>query len=228
MNERKRKGLCFRCNDKYGPGHRCKKLFLIQASQEDDDDDVEMELDTGTEEQAEEVPEISLHAIAGTRTLETMRVIGKLGHESVTVLIDSRSTHNFVCERMAKRAGLQPISAGQLEVMVASGEKLESSGKCTNNELVLQGVLMIVDFYLLPLEGYDVVLGTQWLSTLGPIEWDFSKLHMKFKVGDREVALQGISVREDKVVSSFHFLKAAKKKKQGVLLLLRCLISKIF
>jgi hypothetical protein len=30
LNERQEKGLCFKCNDKYGPGHRCKKLFMIE------------------------------------------------------------------------------------------------------------------------------------------------------------------------------------------------------
>ncbi|KAL5751083.1 hypothetical protein ACOSP7_025686 [Xanthoceras sorbifolium] len=29
LNEMRCKGLCFRCNEKFGPGHVCKKLFLI-------------------------------------------------------------------------------------------------------------------------------------------------------------------------------------------------------
>ena len=57
--------------------------------------------------------------------------------------------------------------------MVASGERLTSLGKCKQTQLSLQGNSIFVDFYLLPLEGCDVVLGAQWLSTLGPIEWDF-------------------------------------------------------
>jgi hypothetical protein len=36
------KGLCFKCNDKYGPGHQCKKLFMIEAClREDEDGDME-------------------------------------------------------------------------------------------------------------------------------------------------------------------------------------------
>lgn len=61
---KEREGICFRCNEKYGLSHRCKKLFLIQAIQDDDDNcDVEMQIDAGTGEQSEEVPEISLHAM---------------------------------------------------------------------------------------------------------------------------------------------------------------------
>jgi hypothetical protein len=33
---------------------------------------------------------------------------------------------------------------------------------------------------MLPLPGYDVVLGTQWLATLSPILWDFVAFAMSF------------------------------------------------
>lgn len=35
LNERKAKGLCFNGNDKFSPGHRCKKLFLIEGENDD-------------------------------------------------------------------------------------------------------------------------------------------------------------------------------------------------
>ena len=54
--------------------------------------------------------------------------------------------------------------------MVASGERFSSLGTCLQTLIKLQGVPLIVDFYLLPFEGYDVVLDTQWLSTFGLIE----------------------------------------------------------
>ncbi|KAJ4959702.1 hypothetical protein NE237_019612 [Protea cynaroides] len=144
-----------------------------------------------------------------------MRVKGSLQNKLVTVLIDSGSTHNFVSQTLAKRVELQPLSKGRLEVMVASGEKLISPGKCNQTQLILQGISIFVDFYLLPLEGYDVVLGTQWLSTLGPIVWDFSKLQMSLHVEGKEVALHGLSIPENKVVSNLQLQRAARKKKKG-------------
>ncbi|KAL4201518.1 hypothetical protein AMTRI_Chr02g259020 [Amborella trichopoda] len=97
-----------------------------------------MEDDGSTSEQVEEIHEISLHAIAEIRAPEAMRVKGSLQHKAVTVLIDSGSTHNFVSETLAKAVELQPISGGRLEVMVASGEKLISLGKCSHSQLILQ------------------------------------------------------------------------------------------
>jgi hypothetical protein len=37
-----------------------------------------------------------------------------------------------------------------------------------------------------------MVLGVDWLSTLGPVLWDFIKLTMKFTHQTQEVMLQGL------------------------------------
>ena len=29
LKDQRDKGLCFNCDEKFGPGHHCKKLFLI-------------------------------------------------------------------------------------------------------------------------------------------------------------------------------------------------------
>ncbi|KAJ4974587.1 hypothetical protein NE237_007761 [Protea cynaroides] len=49
-----------------------------------------------------------------------MRVKGSLQNKLVTILIDSESTYNFVSQTLANKLGLQPLSKGRLEVMVAS------------------------------------------------------------------------------------------------------------
>ncbi|KAL4183240.1 hypothetical protein AMTRI_Chr11g97230 [Amborella trichopoda] len=73
-----------------------------------------MEIEDSSGGKDEDVPEISLHAIVGTRATKTMRVYGNLHY----------STHNFVSETLSM--SLKPISSGRLEVIVASGERLTS------------------------------------------------------------------------------------------------------
>lgn len=80
----------------------------------------------------------------------------------------------------------------------------------------MQGDLIQTDFYLLPLEGGDVVLGTQWLCTLGNIEYDFSKLLIKFELYDTIISLQGLKSTEDTVVGDQEIHKLTLTK--GVLL----------
>ncbi|KAL4178826.1 hypothetical protein AMTRI_Chr13g84110 [Amborella trichopoda] len=47
---------------------------------------------------------------------------------------------------------------------------------------------------------YDVVLGVQWLRTLGPIVWDFARLLMKFNIEGKEVILNGVTTIDDKAI----------------------------
>lgn len=54
--------------------------------------------------------------------------------------------------------------------MVASSEQLVSSEKCTQVNFKLQKIPCIVDSFVLPMEGYVIVLGTQWLRMLGLIQ----------------------------------------------------------
>ena len=82
-----------------------------------------------------------------------MRVIGRLVHKVVTVLIDSRRTHNFIRQELAKKVGLQLIPIKQLNVMVASGERFSSLGTCLQTLIKLQGVPLIVDFICYRLKG---------------------------------------------------------------------------
>lgn len=64
LAERRKKRLCFHCNEMYDSRHRCQKNFLIEAKWEDDDEDVEMEIKDVNEETA---PAISLHAMLGSK-----------------------------------------------------------------------------------------------------------------------------------------------------------------
>lgn len=147
-----------------------------------------------------------------------MRVKGIMGRLVITVLVESGSTHNFLSNDIAKKLGLKSRSEGYFEVANANGEKLISSGRCKEVCMTLQGVPIVVDLYLLPLEGCDTLLGAQWLRMLGPIIWDFSKHQMTFQIGDKDVALQGMPTPENKLVTAEGISREMKKKKQGVLL----------
>ena len=50
-----------------------------------------------------------------------------------------------------------------------------------------------IQFHVLALGGCDAVLGTQWLSILGEIQWNFKLLTMCFCYEDQKVLLQGLA-----------------------------------
>ena len=46
---------------------------------------------------------------------------------------------------------------------------------------------------ILPLGNCDMVLGIQWLETLGEIKWNFKQLRMEFIVNEKKHVLRGSS-----------------------------------
>lgn len=217
LKERRQRGLCFNCDEKFSPGHRCKKLFLIEGVYEEEEIG---RLEDGEPNYGEEedVPEISLHAIAGIPKPQTMRIKGVIQKNRIIMLVDSGSTHNFLSVDVASQLGLHPDKNTSFEVLVANGEKLISQGKCSNVQVWLNGTLFLLEFYLLSLGGYDSVLGAQWLRTLGPILWDFSKLMMSFQWMGSELTLTGLVEPANQLIEGFAMTKHIKKRQGGILL----------
>jgi hypothetical protein len=79
--------------------------------------------------------------------------------------------------------------------VVANGKIIPCPGCCTTVAFSLQGYDFETNLHLLVLGGCGMVLGVDWLSTLGPFLWDFIELTMKFKHQSREVAARFDSSR---------------------------------
>jgi len=101
FEERRLKGLCFWCDDKFVPGHRCRNKMWYSLSITEEEDEVTIEEPTGDDLQARELsPHISLDALEGTVGLNTMKVTGRMDRTTVSILIDLGSTHNFLNAEM--------------------------------------------------------------------------------------------------------------------------------
>ena len=66
--------------------------------------------------------------------------------------------------------------------------------------VTIHGDLFHADLFVMPLAGYDMVLGTQWLATLGPVLWDFGARTMTFQRQDQSICWQGVPGPEAPVV----------------------------
>jgi len=78
----------------------------------------------------EEFPEISLNAIIGTPSPKTMRLVGIVQFHSLTILIDSGSTHNFLDVKFAVSLGFKSLQGEGISVRVANGQNVFSLGSC--------------------------------------------------------------------------------------------------
>jgi hypothetical protein len=80
-----------------------------------------------------------------------------------------------------------------------------------NVKLAVQDLELRADLYLLPLGDCKVVLGIEWLRTLGDVLWNFSKLTRKFTLNGKRVIIRGKQVNNVTTASS-HRMQCILKK----------------
>ena len=160
MLERRRKGLCYYCDESWTMWHTCKamKLYVIEEVQEEEGACV-------TSDEEEE---------------------GKKWCE------ERGNTHNFIDKTLALSLKFQVDTSNKCGVGVANGQVIKTKGECKEMKFKMQGLHLKTNLKVLNLGGYALVLGTQWLSTLGVKRWDFDKLLIGFRNEGRQLWLQGI------------------------------------
>ena len=109
MQKRRAQGLCFDCNNKFTPGHRCQvpQLMILENIAQDDVtavevDSIKQEEETTPIERREgmEEPEITIHALTRWAAPRTMLINVTIKNREFIALIDSGSTRNFVNDRI--------------------------------------------------------------------------------------------------------------------------------
>lgn len=110
----------------------------------------------------------------------------------MVILIDSGCTNNFLYESMWLALILPLSSKDTFEVQMVNGAILRTKGVSYRVPLKVQGQTFKVDLNILPLDDCAVVFETQWLYSLGLIQWDFKHLTMQFRDEGISVMLKGL------------------------------------
>ncbi|KAI0496574.1 hypothetical protein KFK09_022894 [Dendrobium nobile] len=192
MQDKRTKGLCFRCDEKYMPGHKCKDQTLqVLLVCEDDEDEEGGGSKSGEEEKLHlDVAEVSLNSVVGFTPSHTMKVKGEIADHEVVVLIDSGATHNFISTQGVNQLGVKLVDTECYGVMMGTGKVEKGQGICKGVVLTIQGIQVREDFLPLELGSTDVILGMKWLQTLGETKDNWGALTMELMVDGRKVVIR--------------------------------------
>ena len=128
-------------------------------------------------------PTISCNELKEITTRQTIKIEGHIKKKKVIVLIDSGSAHNFIHCKIAKKLNCFRYPAPECQVMVVSGGTINCSRKCHNIKLSMGEYVLNSPMLSIPIGGADVLLGVQWLQSLGTIAFNFQELFLKFFLG---------------------------------------------
>ena len=217
MDAKRAKGLCYWCDEKYGPNHQCRRrqLYKIEYVEEPEEswEDInheEEEEETVTEG---ELAQVSANAMSSLKVpnFSTMSVQGSIGKKTFGILIDCGSSHNFLHPEMVKKFGLKTVQVDPVKVVVADGNTLTTTSLCPKFWWKMQGQDFEKDVLILPVGGCEVVLGMQWLSTIGDVKWNFAELKMEFVHRGNKVALRGSKQQATQLIPKKQMQKLLSK-----------------
>ena len=135
---------------------------------------------------------ISCNALAGINTPQTLKIEGHIKKKKVIVLIDLGSTHNFIHCKVAKELNCFLYPSPECQVMFANGGTINFSRKFHNIKLTMGEYVLNSPMLSIPMGGADVILGVQWLQSLGMITFNFQDFFLNFFGKERKFNL-GVS-----------------------------------
>ena len=207
IERRREQGLCFKCDERYRPGHRCKKkqlqvLILSEENMEEEKPpDIEIqeveEVQVGREStefiegQTSQLMSLSLNALAGFNGGRTIKLEGEVKNHSVLVLIDCGATHSFIQQELVQKLSLPMDDKVSFMVQLGDARNVGGQGVCRDVELKLQGLVVTHNLYPFQLGGTDVILGADWLESLGEVLVNWRKSTLKIDMGGEWICLQG-------------------------------------
>lgn len=136
---------------------------------------------------------VSVSAYTGVRSpkYRTLKLPDYLGGLKLVTLVDTGSTNNFIDECVAAHLGMSTLAGTSRNIRVGNDDVIQSGGVIPGVPVVVGNLAanerFDIDFHPLPLGGYDVVLGVEWLGTLGPVLFDFGRQTMAIARPDHRV-----------------------------------------
>jgi hypothetical protein len=222
LMDRKQKGQCFRCKGRFHPTHQCPEKHLRILIVDDDyvaENDAQIlavEVEDADEEEDGEMSLLHLDHMAN-HTPQTIRFQGEIQGVPVLVLVDSGATHNFISQKLVSKMDWVVERNSHMRIKLGDGFVTMTQGVCRGVELKVGGFGIHADMHLFELGGIDVVLGVEWLKTLGDTIMNWKKQVMSFWSNKEWVTLQGLGDTNNPMVSLQSILSKTGQWKEKLL-----------
>lgn len=182
---RRKNGLCFKCGEKWGQGHKCPNQISIHVLEElleavDDTDDYTSENLSDISE-PKQVMAIGSDVAKQISTRKTMRLCGTVGAIDIMILVDSGSVGSFIITQLAEQLQDQIQTCPSVSFITADGTPMNCDKGIPQLQWSTQGHTFVSAVGVLPLKCYDLILGQDWLEECSPMWVHWTKKIMRFQ-----------------------------------------------
>ncbi|XP_042019131.1 uncharacterized protein LOC121766977 [Salvia splendens] len=171
-------------------GHVCKQRMLCYADEEEAATD---EWDGAVRDEEAPTEVAHIHSLDGGRRSRPLKVLGQIQDREVCILVDMGSDRDFLHPTIAESLHLPLSLIRPFRVFVGNRAALLCTHVAKQTKLKVQGSEFVVDLHILPIHGPDVILGMDWLESLGTISADFTRKTLEFNHKGQPFILRGIT-----------------------------------
>ncbi|KAD4983041.1 hypothetical protein E3N88_19712 [Mikania micrantha] len=236
--ERRKKGLCYRCGQLYGPTHRCPegKLRVLLLGEDEEIADLGEQLlmtvlPSSSVAQEFDPPDGScqvLEIMASCNQLcghQTLQLDGILLGIPICLLVDSGATHNFISKRLVSALAIPFTTIDGIKIRLGDGHVVMVTTQCQQLSVQIGPCTFVINALVFDTGSLDLILGMEWLQSLGPVTHDWKNAWMQFTFHDSRVVLQGGGTNTHSNASLQTWLRKESKPQLTVINLLASMMT---
>jgi len=149
--------------------------------------------------------EVTIATLSGVPRYYTFRIRAILQGQRVISLIDGGATHDFIDTTLVARRHIPMEEFKEFEVLVAYGYNMICTHRIRRLYVTLENYTLTNEFYVVDLADTNMVLGVQWLYSLGYFKMNYHIMRMEsIDQGGQRVILIVMSSREPNIIFNKH------------------------
>lgn len=106
-------------------------------------------------------------------------------------MVDTWSSHTFISPALMEFCQLTPERTDPLVATIADGSTVISHAICRRVKWQIQKHEFQFDMRIMCIEGWDIILGVDWMYQYSPISFDFKQLRISLANDKETIMLQG-------------------------------------
>lgn len=191
----RRRKLFFTFQEAWALGHRCatRKSQYVQVFSDDEEEEEDELRRCHRADTTGEEPTPSgdgngyfypiggvLPSLRGVPKYLTLRFQDSILNERVSILIDSGATHNFIDSQLVQRREIPTDSFEGFSILVLVDRTMQCMYYVPSLSVTMGTYTLIDHFFVVDIPDTNVILGVQWLITLGKVTIYWEALQMEW------------------------------------------------
>ena len=136
---------------------------------------------------------LSMATMTGISQPQTLKFFGDIKGTKVMVLIDSGTIHNFIDPRVAKNLNIFIYPSSNFQVSIPWNKTTPCHEKFHQVDIPIKDYTLRFPMYFMAIKEVDIILGTQWLETLGTKILNLREQFINFYEDERKYNIYSIN-----------------------------------